>query len=326
MINAVTVKDLDFSDLYLGHPILEDRFSDVPGTKIDPIPATSSLRHDLDKLMCLCKNTLESDPTAEEFKVCHDDITYRVSVMHSMGGKVFVLRKIASTISSLAEIGIPQAYIRQLMTKDLSGLFVVSGTLKSGKTMTACAIVKDRLTTYGGVAIAAENPSQLPVEGIYGQGVCFQALYQNGHGSNVEYFRHLLRWGAPTILMNEIRDQDTAVEALQASINGHLIIAPMMAENVIHTISKLQDLINEKMSATGAQSLLANGLVGVLHQQFVPGATKRKLETEFLFLKNATQTKTVLRNGNFELLTTVIRQQMASMITENATAQRYTDN
>ncbi|HVK95708.1 MAG TPA: ATPase, T2SS/T4P/T4SS family [Noviherbaspirillum sp.] len=323
MMTATKVKELEFSDLYLGHPGLADRFSDVPGSGVNPLPAGPALRDDLTQLTNLCAEERKRSPNVGDFKVSYDEVNYRVSVMPSQGGNVFVLRKIADTISSMAELGIPQAYIRRAMTRDLSGLFVVSGAIKSGKTMTACAMLKDRLTAYGGVAVTGEDPIELPLEGGHGQGVCFQTTAPRNPSQFIDAFRNLVRWGARIILIDEIRDQDVAAEVLQASINGHLIITTMLAENVVQTITKLHALANDKLAPGSARSLLADGLVGVLHQQLVRGPKhSAKLETEFLFLKDAPVTKTVLRKGEYELLATDIRQQMAAMITENAAAQR----
>jgi Tfp pilus assembly pilus retraction ATPase PilT len=324
MIAATKISQLEFSDLYLGHPSLDDRFSDVPAADANPLPAGPSLRNDLDQLIKVCRGELDAAPSAKEFKVSHDGVAYRVSVMKTLAGDVFVLRKIANTIFSLTELGIPRAYVRQLMTRDLSGLMVVSGSAKAGKTMTACAIVKDRLAAYGGIAVTGEDPVEMPLEGSYGQGVCFQTETPHSNQGFAEAFRHLTRWGAKIILVDEIRDPETAVEVLQASVSGHLIVTTMQAESLIQTITKLHSLANCILSPGSAQALMADGLLGVLHQEIVRGQ-KHKLETEFLFFKDAPVVKTVLRNGKYELLASDIKQQMASMIAENASIQRIVE-
>lgn len=322
MSDAITVKQLDFSDLYLGHSTLEDRFSDVPGAAANPLPATPLLRDDLDRLIAVCKRSLQERPSITEFKTVYDNVAYRVSVMTTTTGDVFVLRKIAARIHTLSELGVPQAYIRHLMAKDLTGLFIVSGAIKAGKTTTACAMVKERLTAHGGVAVSTEETIELPLEGAHGNGVCYQTSFCRDTRSPADTFRHAMRWGAKTILIDEIRDHEIATEALQASLNGHLVITTMLAANVIQTVNKLHVLATERLAPEAAQFLLADGLIGVLHQQLVPGP-KQKLETAFLFLKDAAVAKTTLRNGNYELLGADIKRQMASMITDNATTRRF---
>lgn len=325
MIGAAKVKELEFSELYLGHPCMADRFSDLRTASVDPLPAAPALRGDIDQLTELCRGKLIASPAADEFKMSHDGITYRVTVMRTLAGILFVLRKVADTVLSLAELGIPQAYTRQLMTRDLSGLLIVSGTLKAGKTTTACGIVRDRLIAYGGVAVTAEDPIELPLEGCHGQGVCFQTRASRNNGQFADAFRKLTRLGARIVFVDEIRDADTAWEVLQASLNGHLIVTTMLAESVIQTITKLHALASERMSPESAQLLMADGLVAILHQQIVRCA-KPKLETEFLFFKNAPVIRTVLRNGKYDGLASDIKQQMSTMIAENAAIRRIVES
>lgn len=315
------VRQLVFSDLYLGHPTLGDLFSDVPGADVNPLPANPLLREDLAHLKAICREGAKGAPQAGEFKVRYDSTAYRVSIMNTLGGEVFVLRRIADMIPSLAEIGIPQAYIPHLMARDLSGLFIVSGPIKSGKTMTACAMIKERLAAYGGIAVTAEEPIELPLEGRYGHGVCYQTQSDHKNGAFVESFRHVIRWGAKIIFIGEICDPDAAVEVLQASVNGHLVITTMNAENVIQTIAKLHALANEKLAQGNAQAMIADGLAGVLHQKVVRDSRK-KLETEFLSLQDAPLVRATIRNGKYETLGTDIRLQMASMINVKAAALR----
>lgn len=324
MNDATKVKELEFSDLYLGHPKLESRISDSAGVNIMPLVANASLKQDLVQLTSVCRDAWVAAPSVSDFTVNHDSVAYRVSLMETAGGTVFILRRIADRAQTMAELGIPQAYIRNLMTRDLCGLLIVSGAMKTGKTTTACALVRDRLAAYGGVAVTGEDPVELPLEGSYGNGICLQTLMPRERRNFSGAFRQLVRSGAHTILIDEIRDQDTAAAVLEASINGHLVVTTMLAENVIQTITKLHALANHKLPPGAAQTLVADGLVGVLHQHLVR-MQKPKLETEFLFLKDASIPKTVLRTGKYEMLASDIKRQMAVMICENATAQRFVE-
>lgn len=322
MISATKVRELEFSDLYLGHPSLADRFTDVPGAPANPMPAMPELQEDLGRLSTLCYEALHSEPSQVEFKIRHDATEYRASVMRTLGGTVFVLRRMAPVVQTLAGLGIPQAYARYMMAREMSGLFIVSGPIKSGKTTTACAMLRDRLTAHGGVAVTGENPIEVPLEGMHGQGVCFQTVLPGSRSDFQQAFRQLTRWRARIILIDEVRDPETAVELLQASTNGYLIITTMMAENVIQTLFKLHTLANEKLVNGSAQALLSEGLLGVLHQRLVRGA-KAKLETEFLFLRDAPNIRTVLRQGKYDALGNDMRLQMATMISESAAANRF---
>lgn len=322
---ADNVRELEFSDLYLGHPALQDRVADVPGAAVNPLPAGPLLRDDLARLTEACTAERSRAPDPDEFKVAYDGASYRVATMQAQGGDVFVVRRIPSAVSSLAELGIPQAYIRRMMMRGLSGLFIISGPAKSGKTMTAGAMLKERLGTHGGIAVTGENPIELPLEGAHGHGLCFQTLFPREPGGLPEAMRNITRWRAGTILIGELRDEESATELLKASFNGYLVITTMLADDVVQTVTRLTTLLSERRGPGTARALLADGLLGVLHQRIVHGARHTpKLETELLFLKDAPATRAVLRTGEFEQLTTEIRRQMAEMIGDHASARRFT--
>jgi Tfp pilus assembly pilus retraction ATPase PilT len=309
MTTASKVRELDFSDLYLGHPSLGDWFSDVAGAQSNPLRAGEALRADLNLLTAACRRELQATPSAADFAVRHDGASYRVSVLRASAGATFALRKIAAHVPPLAELGIPRTVIASLMTRDLSGLLIVSGGVKAGKTTTACALAKDRLAAYGGVTVTGEMPIELPLEGNHGQGICFQTAMPRDPREFSDAFRTLIRSGARTVLIDEIRDRDTAAAVLEASTSGQLIVTTMLADSALQTVVKLHALANHKLSGGSAQSLIADGLVGVLYQKMVRGSLSA-VATEFLFMKDAPTLKTVLRNGEYRLLASDVRQQL----------------
>lgn len=318
--NAAKVSELIFSDLFLGHPTLADRFCDVPGAQVNPLPAGLALREDLLALTAACQaHRIEG----ADFKVVHDGMHYRVSQMPAAGGAMFVVRRVAQTLPSLQSLGIPQAYIRRLMLRELSGLILISGPAKSGKTRTAGAIVRNRLELFGGVAVTAENPIELPLEGGHGDGVCFQTALPTHGPQCAEAFRDLMRWGARMILIDEVRDSHAAAELLKASGRGNLIVTTMAGDGVVQSLTRLHALADEKLAPGNARALLADGLLGVLHQDIVRAPNcMPKLESEFLFLNETGPIRNILRSGDYSLLEGDIRRQMANMITESASASR----
>lgn len=312
MLEATAVRQLVFSDLYLGHPTLEDRFCDVPGAAANPLRATAALRADLDRLTEVCRAAQVGPRAPARCRVAHDGVSYHMTTMLTAGGQVFVLRKLGGVIRTLAELGIPNAYIPALTVRSLSGLFIVAGTAKSGKTSTGCAIVRDRLTRHGGVAITGEALIELPLEGGYGDGVCYQTA-TGGDSGFAEAFGRVAASGAHIVMLDEIRDQEAAVCVLRAAIDGYLLISTMRADSAAQAIGKLESLAAERIGASHARALMADGLAGVLHQQ-LGGAARKTLKTELLLLKDAPSARSHLRNGQYDLLTAVARQQMAGLI------------
>jgi Tfp pilus assembly pilus retraction ATPase PilT len=313
-----SLAQLQFADLYLGHPSLEHRLSRLPGAQVEALPQDAGLRQDIDRLLDACREARNGTPGANEFKLAHEDLHYRVAVMQTPHGAMFVLRRLAGQIGTLAELGVPAAWIRQLMAPDLTGLFIVSGAAKMGKTTTACALVQERLRAFGGVAVTTEGPVELPLEGAHGDGICYQTITARDTPSFIDSFRSATRWGARIILVHEIREAQVAAEVLQASLNGHLIISTMLGDDVVRTVSTLHMLAGRVLGSDTASALLADGLAGVLHQRLASAPTRRQLETEFLLLSGMETGKRMLRDGQFEHLRHAMRQQVGSLLMDSA--------
>ena len=78
-------------------------------------------------------------------------------------------------------------------------------------------------------------------------------------------------------MVGEIRDQETAQIAVQASITGHLVVSTLHTNSAASTITRLIDM--------GIDSyLIADSMVGVIAQRLVrrlcPACRKKRLATE----------------------------------------------
>jgi len=305
-----SVKDAVFTDIFLGE---QESYlsgaSSLEGRDLaDPVVAPASLRDELVRLREVCFAT-ESKMHRKDFAVKHDGVTYRVSKMESTRGVVFVLRRFPNEVPELARLGLHLGIVRRLMAPGAKGLLVISGAIGSGKTTTASAIVVSRLREYGGVAITAEDPPEMPLEGKHENGLCYQTEVSRDTGGFAEASRYIVRWNPDMIYLGEIRDADVACEALRASINGHLVISTAHAESVIKTIARLNTLA-EGLGQSSA--LLGDGLFGVVHQKLE--GKPAKLRTEFLFLDGAAGARSIIRSGKFEMLSTEINSQATRII------------
>lgn len=316
-----SIKQLQFADLYLGHPSLEDRYCALPGAGIAALPADPLLRHDCARMLAGCREALRTLPEgAAEFRQEHDGARYRVAVMPTPDGAMFVLRKLASQVGTLAELGIPPAYVRAMLDRDLSGLFLVAGAAKSGRTTTACTMVRERLASHGGVAVTAEVPAELPLEGAHGDGICYQTVSGRDTGRFIDTLRDCARWGAGTVLVHEILAPEVAAEVLRASCEGRLVIATAPGEDAARAVARLHTMADAHLGQGAARTLLADGLAGVLHQRLQRRATGsehgrgNRLETELLQLRGWPEARRLLQGGHFDQLRQAMHQQVNSLL------------
>lgn len=310
--NAQRVSELMFSDLYLGHPTLGDRLANVPGEVANPVMAGPELKADLQELLAACHKGKQESLSGTDFRLDYDGVKYRVSVMPSVHGEVFVLRKMTQTLKTLKELRIPTMYAEALLAPNMTGLLLVSGAMNSGKTSTACALMRELLLKYGGVGVTSEDPIELPLEGQHGTGVCFQTQVAKSYAESA---KNVVRWGAKYIFIGEIRDGAVAVEALRAGVNGHLVISTIHSDSPLNTLRRIQAMANESFEPAAAQALLSDGLAGVFHQKL--SEEPRRLTCELLMVKGQASVMNKVRLGQFEQLATEINMQQANLIMKN---------
>jgi Tfp pilus assembly pilus retraction ATPase PilT len=302
-----------FTDLYLSES--ESWFAGVPD-ELDPCPASQNLVPELQDLWVKCSDA-ERKLARGDFALRHDTITYRVSKMPSIAGVIYVLRRFPAEIPDINKIGMYPGIVRRLMKPNLRGMILIGGATGSGKTWTASALVKARLELFGGVAVTAEDPPEMPLHGRHGKGVCFQVPVSRESGGFGEASRHIVRWKPNIIFLGEIRDPEVAIEALRASINGHLVISTVHADNAISMIQRVAAFASSS-GGNEATSLLADGLIAAIHQRLETVGARKVLKSEFLILtdESARGARTMIRESRFPMLTTEIRQQQNQMMNE----------
>ena len=310
------LKDIDLKDIYLGKK--NAKFAGVPGTN-DPIPAPPDCWDELEELRVLCAKMVEESPK-DEFAIRHNDVAYRVSLLESVSDTVYVLRRFPSKVPDLAELRIHPKYVANFMKPAITGLIVIAGAYGQGKTTTASSILASRLRKYGGVGITIEDPPEMPLEGDHGEGTCYQTWVERGQFGDA--CRKAARWAPSMIFLGEVRDSESAAEALRASINGRLVICTTHADSVSSAIERLFSLATNSVgSAEDTASLLAGGLLCVMHQKLEGDLVKQpKLEMLWLEGDDAQGTRNLIRLRKFEQINNEVNFQLNKLFNSSSSA------
>lgn len=291
------LKSLTFSDLYLGQH--NSWLSGVPRT-CDPTPAPPECAEELRELRQLCMDT-SSKTSRDEFSVKHGDVAYRASLLKSLSEDVFVLRRFPDRVPDLEAIGLHPRYVEMLMTPRLTGLIVVAGAFGQGKTTTASAIIAGRIGKYGGVAVCIEDPPEMPLEGRRGEGVIYQRWVEQG--GFAQECRQAARWAPSIIFVGEVRDAETATEALRASINGRLVICTIHSDSARTAVDRLYALANGVAgSSDDVANLMATGLAAIVHQRLEGDPKRPKIELLWLKGDEASGVQNTIRQKKFTQL------------------------
>jgi len=303
------LSDLEFSDLYLGQE--KCWLSGVPGT-LDPIAAPVECQDGLAGLRAVCIKLLNDDGK-HEFNTCFSDITYRVSLLRTISEDVFVCRRFPKSIPLLQSLGLHTHYVNLLLGARLSGLIVVAGAVGQGKTTTASSIVAGRISKFGGVAVCIEDPPEMPMEGRCGEGVIYQRWAEKGTFGHE--CRQAARFAPSIIFLGEVRDPETATEALRASINGRLVVCTIHSDNARTAVDRLFSLANGTVGTSDdVASLLASGLLGIFHQRLEGEPRRPKIEALWLGGDEALGIRNTIRQRKFINLDNDIQQQRNSIM------------
>jgi len=205
-----------------------------------------------------------------KLKVSGREVDIRVSIIPMLHGESVVMRVLDKNAMrfSLKGIGMDDETYRKF-NKTIRlphGIILVTGPTGSGKTTTlySClAEIHDEETKI----ITTEDPIEYQLEGIN--------QIQVNHKVGLTFaasLRAILRHDPDVVLVGEIRDQETAENAIQASLTGHLVFSTLHTNDAAGSYMRLVDM--------GIEPFLVSSTVeGVMAQRLVRTLCKECKET-----------------------------------------------
>ena len=161
------------------------------------------------------------------------------------------------------------------------GMVLMVGPTGSGKSTTLYSIL-NALNTTDRKIITLEDPventipgvTQIPIDTTVGQ------EFADG-------LRSVLRMDPDVVMVGEIRDNETARTAIQASITGHLVLSSFHANSTAAAFSRMIDMIGQNpIFSSAVRLLIAQRLVRRLHddskEEYEPDETTRRWVKETL--------------------------------------------
>jgi general secretion pathway protein E len=184
----------------------------------------------------------------------------RVSTIPTTFGDKVVIRVLDPSVlvRDLSELGfLPDerdAFERWLLRPH--GLVIVTGPTGSGKTTTLYSALQALASPEVNVVTIED-----PIEMVHEDFNQIAANPKTGTGF-AEALRHVLRQDPDVIMVGEVRDPETATQAVQAALTGHMVLTTMHTNDSVSAIARLRDL--------GVPSfLVAATLTGVIAQRLV---------------------------------------------------------
>jgi len=186
-------------------------------------------------------------------------VDLRVSTMPTLHGETVVLRLLpqGATLLSLTDLGLPEETRLQLIDalERPQGLVLVTGPTGSGKTTTLYAGLAEVSDPTRNV-LTLEDPVEVQLPGVNQTQVETRIGLTFARG-----LRHVLRQDPDVVLVGEIRDQETAQLAVEASFTGHLVLATLHTNDAASAVARLVDLgADAFLIASSLQLVLAQRL------------------------------------------------------------------
>ncbi len=159
------------------------------------------------------------------FKSEAEEVDLRVSTLPTAWGEKVVMRLLKKTggIPELTELGLRGRALKNLQEAILRphGIILITGPTGSGKTTTLYSIIQ-KINTPKVNIVTLEDPIEYKIAGVN------QVQVNTGAGLTfASGIRAFLRQDPNIVLVGEIRDQETADLAIQASLTGHLFFSTL---------------------------------------------------------------------------------------------------
>lgn len=183
----------------------------------------------------------------------------RVQTQPAHHGEYVVIRILPrdNRMITIKELGFPdelaQDYKRLLISP--SGLVLVVGPTGSGKSTTLYAGLQLLADDKTRKVITVEDPVEYSIDNVQ------QTQVKSRIGFNfANAMRSFVRQDPDVILVGEIRDDETALEAIRASQTGHLVLSTLHSNDAVDAIQRLFDLGMQANS-------IASELIAVIAQR-----------------------------------------------------------
>jgi len=195
-----------------------------------------------------------------KLKISGRQVDVRVSIIPMIHGEGLAMRLLDKTnmVFSLEGLGMERSLYDTFheLIKLPHGIILVTGPTGCGKTSTlysALLEIRDATTKI----ITTEDPVEYQLEGIN------QIQVHNKIGFTFAHsLRSILRHDPDIVLIGEIRDLETAENAIQASLTGHLVFSTLHTNDAPTAFTRMTDMGVEPF-------LVASTVAGVMSQRLV---------------------------------------------------------
>lgn len=168
------------------------------------------------------------------------EVDLRISTLPTVHGEKIVMRLLEknTAVPSLQDLGLRGLALSRVLNsiKIPHGIFLITGPTGSGKTTTLYSILH-MINSVGVNIMTLEDPVEYQIPGV--------SQVQTNPKAGLTFasgLRSFLRQDPDVIMVGEIRDNETADLALQASLTGHLVFSTLHTNSAAGALPRLLDM------------------------------------------------------------------------------------
>lgn len=214
----------------------------------------------INKVKIKAKLNITEKRLPQDGRITNEFFDIRVSILPTLFGEKIVMRLLGQDASNidLTSLGFQEEELNFYLeaVKKPNGIILISGPTGSGKTTTLYGTLK-LLNDSKRNIVTVEDPIEYTLKGVN------QVQLKEDIGLTfASALKSFLRQDPDIIMLGEIRDPETALMAIRASLTGHLVLSTIHTNSAIGTIARLIDmgippyLIAETLNLSVAQRLL----------------------------------------------------------------------
>jgi len=204
-------------------------------------------------------------PQDGRFKIQKEDYStsLRVSTIPVFDGEKVVMRLLDDSAQALTleQLGFRSSNLERIKAniKKPHGALLVTGPTGSGKSTTLYSVLT-MLNSRGVNISTIEDPVEYRIPGVNQMQVSPKIGLTFAMG-----LRALLRQDPNIIMIGEIRDSETAEEAVHAAMTGHIVLSTLHTNNAAGALPRLLDIgIEPYLIASTVNAVVAQRLVRVI--------------------------------------------------------------
>lgn len=207
---------------------------------------------------------------------------FRVNAFRDRTNVAAAMRVIPSVIPSASDLNLPPVILD--LANRPRGLMLVTGPTGSGKSTTLAAVIDQINRQHDGHILTIEDP----IEFVHEHKRC--VVNQREVGTDTKSFaaalRSALREDPDTILVGEMRDNETIHLAITAAETGHLVFGTLHTNSAAESVDRMVGVFPADQQEQ-IRTQLSNSIVAIVSQQLLPKTTGGRVAAIEIMIANS---------------------------------------